>query len=72
MSTIQRPFISRIELKDAVSSKELVSFFLLTVFWKNFQMVEFYEVDIFTMKREEFGSLNKGVYERRVHGRQKF
>lgn len=35
-------------------------------------MVEFYEVDIFTMKREEFGSLNKGVDERRVHGRQKF
>ena len=34
-------------------------------------MMEFYEVDIFTMKREEFGSLNKGVYERRVHGRQK-
>ena len=72
MSTIQRPFISRTELKDAISSKELVSFFLLTVFWKNFQMVEFYEVDIFTMKREEFGSLNNGVYERRVHGRQKF
>ena len=27
MSTIQRPFISRIELKDAISSIELVSFF---------------------------------------------
>ena len=63
MSTIQRPFISRIELKDAISSKELVSFCLLTVFWENFQMMEFYEIDIFAMKREEFGSLNKGVYE---------
>ena len=35
-------------------------------------MMEFYEVDIFTMKREECGSLNKGVYERRVRGHQKF
>ena len=55
MSTIQRPFISRMELKVAISSKELVSFFLLTVLGENFQMVEFYEVDIFAMKREELG-----------------
>ena len=35
-------------------------------------MMEFYEVDIFTMKREEFGNLNKGVYERRARGCQTF
>ena len=35
-------------------------------------MMEFYEVGIFTMKRKEFGSLNKGVYERRVRGHQNF
>ena len=35
-------------------------------------MMECYEVDIFTMKREEFASLNKGVYGRRAPERQKF